>query len=194
MDEQNALRTLQYSIAPEEYEKAFSFYQRRYVFWKNWLITGIFVVFSILFLQQMIVDPSYVNGWIALGISVAVIGVSWYNTFRLRRHVVLAVTETRNDVYTTSFTEEDITIRTALSEESDSGPMQPRIISYALDAPEVFETPDAFILNLRKQLFFVIPKKPLSEEDIAFLRTQFQEKLQSKFRNEIKSREKTEAS
>ena len=190
MDEKQALQVLNYTISVGEYERAFIAFQKRYVFPKNYIMTVLFAGIIVLYAQQIKTDPSYTMAWVLLAVCIAFIILIWYNVFRIRKSLVNSIKEIQDDKYTSTFFEDGLMIQTEITgtdETQEAMEIQPKRIYYELDSPDVLENSEIFILYLKKQMFYVLPKRSMNDREIEFLRTEFSEKLEKKFIQTTKS-------
>lgn len=184
MDENEVLQTLNYTISVDEYERAFIIFQKRYVFPKNYIMTALFGVIIVLYIQQLFTDPTYMTAWILGGVCLVFIALIWYNAFKIRRSLMRSIKDIADDRYTTAFLPDGLRIQTEIAvtdEAAEEYNPEPRKISYINDKVQILENGEMFILYLKKQMFYVIPKRCLSESEIAFLGEEFAEKLQKDF-------------
>lgn len=184
MDEKEALQTLDYTILTEEYEKAFISFQKRYVFPKNIVMTVLFGGIAVLYGQQILVDSSYTAAWVLLAVCLAFIVLIWYNAFKIRKSLTHSIQEIQGDRYTMQVLEDGLLIRTkvANTDETDENTViEPRRILFETERPEITDTADLFVLYLKKQMFYVIPKRCLTTEQAAFMQEYFQQRLGKKY-------------
>ena len=185
MEEQiKSLTTLNYSITPEEYEKSYIDFQKRNVFPKYIVMTvvlGIIIMFNI---NSVFHDPTYKFGWGAIGICLACIAAIWGNMHRMKKIIMNSVREMNGDKYKTDVYEDRIVIQTEVEQDENEEPIEipPKIISYIYDRPKIVEIEEMFIIYLKNQLYYVIPKSDLNEEQINILIKTFQEKFEDGFK------------
>ena len=90
----------------------------------------------------------------------------------------------KEDRYTTKISNVDIEINTEIGEIDETNEdveIPPKIISYEFDAPEIIELSDMFVVYLRKQMFYVIPKREMNAEQEGIISNIFKEKLGKKY-------------
>lgn len=197
------LATLEYTIKSEQYGKAFIAFQKKYVFPKNYILTGIFVIIIFLYANQIYHDPSYSIAWLLIGMCIIFIGQMWFNTFRTRSKLMTSIKEIADNRYSTLVFEEGLQISTLLPEyvepepalelATDTGITQhrdpydddeniiteipPRQIVFARDNPHIISGEDMFVIYLKKQMFYVLPKNELSDADVNMLTELFARKM-----------------
>lgn len=187
----SALAELHYSISVEEYNAGFFRFQKKYVYPKLIIMTVLFAVLGALYGQQVFLDPGYTLGWIVLAICVALVGFMWYNPAKIRRNLAKAIAHIKDDTYTTFLYPDGLVVCTDAAGELDEDgsliEIEPRKLLYLVESPEVQEWEDMFLIMLKKQMFYVIPKHFLKEEQIQALRTEFHDKLDRRFSEKIKN-------
>ena len=62
-DENKVLAVLNYTITVNEYEAAFREFQKKYVYPKNYIMTAGFAIILVVYIWQLIKDPSYQIAW-----------------------------------------------------------------------------------------------------------------------------------
>lgn len=189
MDEKNLLQTINYTINIQEYEKAFIAFQKKFVFPKNTIMTAAFIIIIILYVNQLYQDPTYKMAWILIGVCAAFIALIWYNAFKIRKTLIKSIKDIKDDKYTTNIYDDSIVVQTELAQNEltdGSIDIEPKTILFIDDNPEVAENDEMFIIYLKKQMFYVIPKHQLMADQIESLSKIFEEKLDKRFKKSIK--------
>lgn len=180
------LADLHYTITVDEYDRGFRCFQKRYVYPKNWVLTAVFGILFLLYVQQAALDPTYTFAWVLMAVCLIFIGVLWINPIKIRKTLIKSIENIKDDRYTTYLYPDGAVICTEAVQEEGEEPLEipPRKLSYALDAPEVLEREDMFLIYLKKQMFYVIPKHCLKVEELQeeLLRREFTEKLGKRFK------------
>ena len=67
-----------YDLTPDEVTRALKYFQKKTIYKKNLIFTGILGIIVILYVQAVITDPSYALGYILGFLALTVIGFMWY--------------------------------------------------------------------------------------------------------------------
>ncbi len=188
MDEinENPVLTVNYDVKNEEEGQAFLFFQKKYVYKKNWIKTIAFAIVALVFLWSVYKTPDQPLNYMLVAICVAAIFVIWHNTRKIRTSLMDALKILEGDKYLFSLYEDKFTIETVEAETVDENgeplpPIQPRVVTFADTTLNVFEAEDKFIIVLKKDTIYVLPKRCMNEEQIAVLRNTLSEKLKEDF-------------
>ena len=183
-EEQRSLTTLDYTISVEEYEKSYFDFQKRYLYPKYIVMTAALVIVIIMYIDALFHDHTYKFGWGVIGICLACIAAIWGNMHRMKKIIMNSVREMNGDKYKTDVYEDRIVIQTEVEQDEKEEPIEipPKIISYIYDRPKIVEIKEMFIIYLKNQLYYVIPKSDLNEEQINILIKTFQEKFEDGFK------------
>ena len=174
------LSDLSYTITVDNYDKAFFEVQKRFEFPRN-------IVFTILVLLVAIYNvfvaveryPDNNNQIMVVAVSVIFIAILWFTPMKRRKTLREALSTIDDDSYETEIYEDKIKISVVPKVNEETGEKEeiaPKILFYEADLPYIMEIPDEFIIYIKKQMFYVIPKKYLSDEQTELLRNQFREK------------------
>lgn len=178
IEDQEGLK-IHYSINTEEYSKGFKLFQKKFAYPKNIILTVLFVIIIGLFVEQLFHKGANI-GAIAtiIFVCLAVIFITWFNTFKAHKSLVSAISQFDDDYYTAVFGDNKIFISTDLKEnESEEDRIEPQVIEYDFDMPEALEINDMFLIYIKKKMIYIIPKKYLNEEEKDELRNILAEKL-----------------
>ena len=182
MQENNEVLKAQfnYSVENQQEEIAFKEFQKKYVFKGNLIKTGLFSILAILFLQQVITEPSYTLGYGLIGICLAVIVFVWYNPYTIRKKLLASLKELEEDVYEFSlyddyFSVKTVEVKSKQDVDDEENPEEeiimeykPSIFNFSETTMDVIEKSDMFIVFIKKQTIYVFPKKYISEQDISY--------------------------
>jgi hypothetical protein len=152
-----------YNLRPEEVKKSLLILQKEQLYKRNFIYSGILAVLFILYLVTVIQTPGYTLGYFMLALSAGVICLIWMMAWRQRNAQAKSVTQVTEDFNMTVFDngilvhQENGDFRALFSE--------PRF--------RVRELDDLFLLDLNRQRVYVLPKRCMSEEDAAALRSYF---------------------
>lgn len=101
-----------YHIQLELFQKAFVDFQKRFVYRRNWLLTAVFGIISLVYLHSIMKDSSNHLAMLLLAACIAMITVLWVNPRKVRRTLFASMAELENDIYNVRFFEDGMTIMT----------------------------------------------------------------------------------
>lgn len=187
---------VEYDITLNEEDMAFRTFQKKYVYKKIYLQTMIFALLAIMFAYQGIRDTSYSMAWVFCVIAIAFVFVIWYNPRKVRKNLLAALTELRGDKYNFKLSEEFFSIKTIFvsggnydedssddDDEEDDIPtdIPEKIVSFDSENVEIIENEMQFIILLKKQTIYTIPKRCMSVETAESISAFFKEKLANEY-------------
>ena len=192
----------QYHIPIEMFRSAFVAFQRKFVYPRNYVMMGIFLLAGIIYAWQVTQcseqqRPIYC---MIVVFCILMIAFQWYNPRKIRRNLMDAVKEIENDLYECRIYPEYLEIGTILPDE-ELTEEQEQADALFEDAPQenfsgtrlhyskamkVLEYKEFFIVYMVKVDFYVLPKKAFSEEEIKTLREEFSKNLGKGYQSKIK--------
>ena len=91
-----------------------------------------------------------------------------------------------DDKYLFTLYDDKFRIETIETETTDENgeeipPIPPRVVKFSDITLHVFETEDKFVLVLKKDTIYVLPKRCMNNDQIEILRNKFKEKLSEDF-------------
>lgn len=185
----------QYQIPYELFKTAFTAFQKKFVYPRNYL------VISVLFIVCCIYAYFVINGsdsdrpvyCIVILCCLLMCGFQWYNPKKIRKNLMLAVREIENDQYKLSIYPEYLEIGTILPPEESHSDASDDLFD---DVPEqnfsgtriyynkglnVHEYQEFFMIYQKKTMFYVVPKSAFSEEELEIMRVHFSQRLDKNF-------------
>lgn len=174
--------SFEYNVKNEEEDSAFRLFQKKYVYKKNWIKTAAFAVAAVLFFVSIYRSPNQPMNYLLAAICIAAICIIWYNTKKIRVSLINALKMIEDDRYIFTLYDNDFKIETVQNEEVDENgevipPIPPREVSFLDISLHVFDTSDKFVLVLKKDTIYVLPKRCMDNEQIEILKKVFSEKL-----------------
>ncbi len=174
--------TIEYGFEQESWLEGYDMYYKLYRRRRTIAFVVLFLVLALLFVQQVVLDPSYGVGWMCLAICLAVAVVYALSPWYERKNVIKALPAIENDRYVMKIYPNKITIRTIIPEE-DSQYLEPDESGNLKPYPEIPETvidlTDKTLKTAETDMMFavytkytqsIIPKGDLREEEIERLR------------------------
>lgn len=167
----NPVLSFEYNVTNEEEGQAFLLFQKKFVYKKNWIKTIAFGIVAILFGISIYRSPDQPLNYMLGTICLAAIFVIWYNTKKIRTSLMNALKILEDDKYIFTLYDNDFKIETVQIDEVDENgeplpPIPPRIVSFSDLTLKVFDTVDKFVLVLKKDTIYVLPKRCMTSEQI----------------------------
>ena len=175
------ITSFEYNVKNEEEEEAFTIFQQKYVYKRNFVVTGLFTIVAVMFAVSIIKNPSgYVN-WVLCFVSLVMIFTTWFNTFRVKKYLMRALKSLEDDKYRFSLYDDCFKIETVFTEEEkaaeDFVPVKPRVVRFEDISLNIIENARLFIIILRKETIYVLSKRVIEENDQTLLRNKLKEVL-----------------
>ncbi len=176
-----------YQISSEIYSSAYKVYQRIFVYPKNWIMQIILLILALDFGYHAGKDPSNTISFLLLFVCIALIAVLWYNPKKIRRNIMDVVRDMEGDEYTFALTDEKMIFRTLPPERIQDLPdeeistVPPTELSFTSDL-RVIEKYEFFLICKGRQIFYVLPKSALYDNQAELMRNTLQKKLGKRFR------------
>jgi hypothetical protein len=173
---------INYDITIPETEKAFMMFWKKYGLRRSVLLSAVYVIAIVLFVDMIINNGSIAFGGIGFGLAAGMLISIWLRPFRSRKKLVEALETMYEEKYSAVFGETEIEVETIIqnSGESENGENETKIekSTYAISAEELYsaETDEMFLLYVNRSLIHLFPKRCLSEQEIQDLRAYFAEK------------------
>lgn len=193
-----------YSIPYDMFGKAFTTFQKKFVYPKAYAISLLLLVAAAANIFSIVKKESSVLGYVLTFACLALAFVNWYNPKKLKRNLMQSIKGIENDVYRLKIIPEKIIIGTVLEPDEnnnksvneyeevfDDVPAAEEIADteiYLNSSVIVIEKSEYFMIYLKKSMFYIIPKKDFSEEEITVMQIHFQKQLGRNFRSEEASK------
>ncbi|MDE5792598.1 MAG: YcxB family protein, partial [Oscillospiraceae bacterium] len=186
----------QYHIPYELFKSAFTAFQKKFVYPKNYIIIAVLLLVCCIYAYFLVIGsdsdkPVYcivILGCLLLS------GFQWYNPRKIKRNLMLAVREIENDQYKLTIYPEYLEIGTILPLEDNNlnNKNSENIDNLFDDIPEenfsgtriyynkglhVHEYQEFFMIYQTKTMFYVVPKSVFSEQELEIMRVHFSQRL-----------------
>ena len=148
---------VEYDQTPAEASEALLVFQKKTMYKKNYLYSGLLVVLTILYILQVLKNPEHTQGIILLMVCVVVLVGIWFLPYNHRRRVRKAVEKVETP-YSIKFMEDKVIVP---SRESGVEDLE---IYFEDNQLEALENDKMFILMLSRQTLFALPKRCLNPE------------------------------
>lgn len=193
--EDEALVKKRYSIPYELFGEAFTVFQKKFVFPKNWIMTGLLLLLAVGNILNIIFGKGDTIGYVLVLVCIALAFINWYNPRKLKRSLMESVKGIENDVYTLTIYPERIVIGTVLEPENEKEPKEYEEVFGEIPVKEdiadteiylnknvkVIERKKFFMIYIKRSMFYVVPKELLTKEEIEIMNLHFQKQLDKNF-------------
>lgn len=192
-EEVNPSLSVTYDIKNTEEEEAFIAFQKKYIFKSNIIKTVAFGILAVLFIYQIINAPDNFASWLCMTVCLAVIFIVWYNPIKIRKTLMQSLKPLEDDRYIFKLYENKFSIETVISQEEideaikeGEEPVQipPRVVSFSDTGLSVLQRENMFVIFLKKESIYVLPKRCMTESEIKQLSDVFAQKLDDDFKTE----------
>ncbi len=201
MDVNNSelLAQVEYDVKSEEEAVSFSEYQKKYTTKGKIIKSVLFVAVGLLFLYQVLMDRDYTLGWGLMGVSFAVAIYIWINPIVIRKNLLKALKQIEGDKYCFELYDKYFSIETiqlanseeipsenentdtsdensSEEEENPASKIPPKIVKFDEEAVDFVEKENVFVIFLRKQTYYTIPKRCMDENTSETIKNFFRNK------------------
>lgn len=181
-----------YSIPYEMFGKAFETFQSKFVYPRSMVVSGIFLIAAAINVWNIVKGNGSVLGYVLVFACLGLIVVNFYNPKKLKRNLMESIKGIEGDVYRIKLFPNKLIVGTVLEPLEEENPKEeyeeafedvaaPEQISdseiYFTRSVIVIEKSDFFMVYLKRAMFYVIPKKDFSEEEITMMQIHFQKQL-----------------
>ncbi|MDE6088258.1 MAG: YcxB family protein [Oscillospiraceae bacterium] len=193
-----------YQIPYALFKTAFTAFQKKFVYPRNYVIIGILGIVCMIYAYFVVNGSESDRPMYCIVILCALLMIIFQilNPLKIRKNLMLAVHEIENDQYQLTIYPEYLEIGTILPPEDAGNPENSGDISDSdLDALfddtpgenfsgtriyynknlRVHEYHDFFMIYQQKTMFYVVPKAVFSEEELEIMRVHFAQKLDQNF-------------
>lgn len=187
-----------YSIPYDLFGRAFNAFQKRFVYPRNNAMAVILLIAAALNVVSIVKGNGSALGYVLIMVCIALAFVNWYNPKKLKRNLMESIKGIEGDVYRLKLLPDKLVIGTVLEPESAEEKPKEEYEEVFEDTPRpeeiadtdiyltkdvyVMDKPEFFMVYLKRAMFYVIPKKDLSEEEIMIMQLHFQKQLDKNYR------------
>ena len=170
----------EYSIPFELFAKAFTLFQRKFVYPRCWIITAFLGAVIVFYVSAALQDPGNTLTYVLIFACLAVIFIQWYNPKKIRRQLLNAIKDLGDETYRLTVEEDGLTIGTILPEPEEPPQLADTVIPFNKQV-KIVESAEFFLVYQVRAMFYVIPKQAFSPEENRQLAGLFAEKLGRQF-------------
>ena len=193
--EDEALVKKRYSIPYELFGEAFTVFQKKFVFPRNRIMSVLLLILAAGNVLNIMYGKGETIGYVLVLVCIALAFINWYNPRKLKRNLMESVKGIENDVYTLTIYPERIVIGTVLEPEKEKEPEEYEEVFGEIPVKEdiadteiylnknvkVIERKNFFMIYIKKSMFYVVPKEPLTQDEIEIMNLHFQKQLDKNF-------------
>ena len=192
-EEVNPNLSVAYNIKNTEEEEAFITFQKKYILKSNILKTVAFGILALLFIYQIVNAPDNFASWLCFVVCLAVIFIVWYNPIKIRKTLMQSLKPLEDDRYIFKLYENKFSIETvipqeeideAIKEGEEPVKIPPKVVEFSDTGLSVLEKENMFVIFLKKESIYVLPKRCMTESEIKQLSYVFDLKLGDDFEKE----------
>ena len=180
--------SFEYDVKNEEEDVAFTAFQKKFVFKRNIIQTILFGILGATFVFSAVKNGGYLPTVLSF-ICFTMIFITWYNTFRIKKYLLSALKTLESDRYIFSIYETFFRIETVITEEEknseDFVPIKPKDVKFGEKEIYVIEKKDMFIIIVRKETNYVLPKRCLDEKGVEIIRNCLSKAFKDTFESEV---------
>ncbi len=177
--------TSPFPISYDLYQEAYQAYQKRFVYPKNRVFQLILLLLAVDFGYHGAKNPDQPLYFFLLLVCLSLIMLLWYNPRKIRRSIMDVVREMEGDLHTFRMDEEKVSFRILPQEEPGEAAEQPPTDLYYTKDLSAIEKEHFFLICQGKQLFYILPKHALYDNQAEIVRETLEEKLGRRFRSKI---------
>lgn len=186
-----------YSIPYEMFRRAFETFQKKFVYPKSTIMSVILVIAAIVNVINITKGNGSALGYVLALACLALAFSNWYNPKKIKRNLMESIKGIEGDVYRIKLMPEKLIVGTVLEPVEEEKPkeeyeevFEDTEASEEISDSEIYltrnviviEKPDFFMVYLKRAMFYVIPKKDFSEEEITVMQLHFQKQLEKNYR------------
>jgi hypothetical protein len=189
----------QYTIPFALFRKAFTAFQKRFVYPRNYAVMAILLIVSGIYAYFVVNGSESDRPFYCMIILLCLVlcAFQWYNPRKIRRNLMQGVREIEDDLYRLRIYRDYLEIGTMLPEEAlpeadresdalfEDAPQENFTgtrIYYNKDM-RVVEYAEFFMIYQKKVMFYVVPKNAFSEQEQEIMRVHFDRALEKRFKN-----------
>jgi hypothetical protein len=185
-----------YSIPYDMFGNAFTVFQKKFVYPRNTVMSIILLVAAAANVVNIVSGNGSTMGYVLIFACLGLAFVNWYNPKKLKRNLMESIKGIENDVYELTLMPDKLIIGTVLEPlEGEENPKEEyeqvfdeTPVKEEIAETEIFLTKDVvviekseyFMVYLKRAMFYVIPKKDFSEEEVTIMQIHFQKQLDDK--------------
>lgn len=176
----------EYKIPYDVFKNAYTVFQKKSVYPKNYLFMGLFIVIAAVYIAAAVRDPSNKLAYVLICVCLALAVREWYNPRKVKRTLLETIrTENLEDeTYKIQIADDYIDISTLprenvenieedleSDEEYEEEPL-PQASRIPINGDlSIMEYDEFFLLHIQKKMFYVVPKEGFSDEELEVIRS-----------------------
>lgn len=190
--------TKRYSVPYEMFVEAYTVFQKKYVYPRNYIMCGLLLVLAIGNIINIALGNSQTLGIVLVFACLALVAVNLYNPKKIKRNLLESIKGIENDVYTLDILPDKMVVGTVLEpidENEEKQPEEYEEVFGEVEAQEeikeseiyldnrlrVTERSEFFIIYIKKSMFYIIPKNIFTDEEISKFAMYFVDRIGNNF-------------
>ncbi|MBR4628490.1 MAG: YcxB family protein [Ruminococcus sp.] len=182
--EENYKLVKEYKVPHETFKKAYKAYQKKFVRTKSIIFTLIFLILAADFVYAAVKAPDNRLVYLLIMVCIALAFREWYNSKRIYQNICdsykalgeplyrIAIGEEQIEISTVSTPDEDTDEEDAEEDIPEENELSPESSVIKLDEDYgLLEYDEFFLLMQGKAMFYILPKKGFSEEELETVRS-----------------------
>lgn len=146
---------IKYNLKGDDVRKALKIFQKKTIYKKNIIYTVVLIIFCILYIKQMVEDPSNNIAKILAPLCIAISCFIWYTPAKHIKNMVKSV-EMHPDTFTIEICEEGILLK------EEKGKF---LVSYNKPTTKCIELDTVFVIFVSDKQVFAVPKRCIEKEE-----------------------------
>lgn len=192
--------TKRYSVPFEMFEEAYTVFQKKYIYPRNIVMSVLLMIVAIGNVVNIVIGNAGMIGYLLVFACLALAAVNFYNPKKIKRNLLISIKGIENDVYTFDVYKDKMVIGTVLEpldeddekeveeyEEvfGDTGKNREEEIHpseiYLNSSVKIVERSEFFIIYIKKQMFYILPKNIFTDEEISKIALYFVDRIGNNF-------------
>ncbi len=190
--------TKRYSVPYEMFAEAYTVFQKKYVYPRNYIMCGLLLVLAIGNIINIAIGNAQTLGYVLVLACLALVAVNLYNPKKIKRNLLESIKGIENDVYTLDILSDKMVVGTVLDPIDENEEKQPEEYEevfgdvevqeeikeseiYIDNRLRVTERSEFFIVYIKKSMFYIIPKNIFTDEEISKFAMYFVERIGNSF-------------
>ncbi len=196
--EEKIMETKRYSIPVKMFEEAYTVFQKKFVYPRNYVMCVLLVILAIGNIINIVLGNSQTLGYVLVFVCLALAAVNLYNPKKIKRNLLESIKGIENDVYTLDILQDKMVVGTVLEPLADDEEKQAEEYEevfgeierieeihaseiYLNNSLRVIERHEFFLVYIKKSMFYIIPKNIFTDEEISKFAMYFVERIGNYF-------------
>lgn len=187
-----------YSIPYDMFGRVFDTFQKKFVYPRCLIIIAVMIAAACINVVNIAAGKGSTANYVLALACLGFAFINWYNPKKIKKNLMESIKGIEGDIYRIKLLPEKLivgTVSESASQEEKQAEEYEEVFGESKPIEEisdseiyltrnviVIEKPDFFMVYLKKAMFYVIPKKDFSEEEITVMQLHFQKQLDKNYR------------